>query len=104
MEYKLISDKCPQCGGQMLFDNFDFYRCPNCGGEFWPNPFGESNKINAAELMEQDSIPRAVSVFDPKAIMGPGYKTPHKSGHKGRRRKQPPKKPISPYAKNYKET
>lgn len=103
MEHGLISDKCPQCGGQMVFDNFDFYRCSNCGGEFWPNPF--EKKVDTEELMARDEVKHAVSVFDSNAIMGPGYKVPRKGNSKsGRRRKNPPKKPIYEYAKNYKET
>ena len=100
----MISDKCPQCGGQMVFDSYDFYRCPNCGGEFWPNPF--EKKVDTEELMAREGVKaRAVSVFSTDELMAPGIKIARKGNSKsGRRRKQPVKNNIYGYAKNYKET
>lgn len=105
MSFKLISDKCPMCGGQMMFDKYDFYKCQDCGGEFWPNPFEGKGESDSEDLMKRDGVKTVVSAFCTEKDMGPGYKIPRKGNSKsGRRRKQPPKQPIYPYAKNYKET
>lgn len=97
---ELVSDKCLLCGAQMIYDKYDFYKCPDCGGEFWL----PDEKNDTEELMSKEGVKRTVSAFNAGETMGPGIKIPRKGNSKsGRRRKKIPKKPIYPYAKNYKE-